>query len=188
MGRIYIFQTFLVILPSNGINITVLLLTLNRKNWHSIFEFLSVGSIIFRKIHIDIAGDSMPVYGYPLVSIGVVISIDHLLLNTILLSSITAISRYHGWVHCLLQTLCNFCLFIGIELFDFRLLFSLFFSFILILRLSNLIPMGFFKLQILSHCVIHIRIIDIDKNNLFSFLNVFIFIFQTKFLSKLFLK
>ncbi len=188
MGRVYIIQAFLVIFPPNGIDVFIHRFTLNRENWHPIFQLLSISGIVLRETHIDVTGDSMPIHSDPFHSISIVEPVDHLLFNTILLRSLTSITRCHSWIQRLLQSLLYFSLFAGVEIFYFGLFLVLLFLFVLILSLSNLITMGFFKLQILSHNFIHVWLINIYIYNLFAFLDMFVFIFQTKPLSKLFLE
>lgn len=185
MRGIDVLQALLIVFSSLIINEFIFVLDLDRENLHSIDKLLGVCSIVLREIHIYKARQCVAISSHSHYSIFISMTIDYLFMKSsffIPRANILTILRING-----IPTQ-NSISFISIELSNCILL--LLFNSLLVfcLQFSNLSVMLLFECKILLHYTIHVSIIYINYNNLFSFFESLIFILQSKLFCELFFK
>jgi hypothetical protein len=172
-----IVKTLLVVGPALAVDVLVFLLDFDGEDWHPVYQFLSVGRIVFGEVHVHEASQRMPVSSHPHVSVLVSHPIDNLFLQSSFLVSIALIGRTLGVdgvsAHNAVLLLC-------IELSHRSLLFVFDTSLVVFFQFSDILIMFLFKPNILSHYSVHTLFIHIHIDHLFSLLQGLIFIAKSQ--------
>ena len=176
MRGVYVFQTFLVVGSSPVVDELVLLLDLDGVDRLPVDEFLGIGRIIFGEVHINEAGEGVSVGSDSDVSMFVGHPVDNLFLESSIFVSVAFVVGGLGIDGVVIYDPLSF---LGIEFCNFVLLFLFDLIFVIFLQLSNLFIMLFFEFKILFHDTVHVIFININIDNLFTFFQGLIFIFQT---------
>lgn len=176
MARIYLLFAFFAIRNSNSINISILSFDLLGEDGHPVLQLFSINGIIFREIQIHKASDCMPISSIPDIPIFIMISVDYLLVEPCLVLFWIHLGT-RGHCRLILNPIGNTVLLFSMKLINIINMFLLFLFFILILACTDLFTIGFCKLVILFHCLVHVAIVDVHIHHLFAFLEGLIFLF-----------
>lgn len=175
----------MVVFPSLVVDVLVFVLDLDREYLHSVDELLGIGRVVFREVHVDEAGESVPVCTHPDDSVLVCVPVDDLLLESASFVPGAGVAAVLGVNGVAVEDPLSLC---RVELLDCCLLLLLDACLVLSLKLPYFCVVTLLKLQVFLHDAVHVAVVYINNHHFLAFLQGLILVLQSELLGELLLK
>jgi hypothetical protein len=181
---VHIRVALLVVFDLMCSQVLVPVLDLYGENLVPFLQLLSIQLIIFWEIYVHETRQSMPISSNPHITVLIMVLVDHLLSN----SSVCVSVAYHCISTCSLKVFLGLLCLLPVKLLLFCLRLHLFLVLVILIFLPDLVSVLLLKLQILSHDLVHVIIIDVHVHYLLALLQSVILFMKVQLFTQLFLQ